>query len=114
MHIYIKYGVSVAALLVTLSLAHAQSEHQGGGKEGGEAVQHAQPERGKEGGAKERAPAAQERSKGETHASPAKRNNRRSIAKANTVQGSARLPLRSTARVKAAPAPQRETTGGAP
>ena len=72
MHIYIKYGVSVAALLVTLSLAHAQSEHQGGGKEGGEAVQHAQPERGKEGGAKERAPAAQERSKGETHASPAK------------------------------------------
>ncbi len=72
MHIYIKYGASVVALLATLSLAQAQSEHQGGGDKGGEGVQHAQPERGKEGGAKERAPAAQERSKGETHASPAK------------------------------------------
>ncbi len=72
MNIYIKYGVSVAALLATLALAQAQSEHQGGGEKGGEAVQHAQPERGKEGGAKERAPAAQERGKGETHASPAK------------------------------------------
>ena len=72
MHVYIKYGASVVALLATLALAHAQSEHQGGGEKGGEAVQHAQPERGKEGGAKERAPAAQERSKGETHASPAK------------------------------------------
>ena len=67
MHIYIKYGASVVALLATLSLAQAQSEHQGGGEKGGEAVQHAQPERGKEGGAKERAPAAQERGKGETH-----------------------------------------------
>ena len=72
MHIYMKYGASVVALLATLALAHAQSEHQGGGEKGGEAVQHAQPERGKEGGAKERAPAAQERGKGETHASPAK------------------------------------------
>ena len=71
MNIYIKYGVSVAALLATLALAQAQSEHQGGGEKGGEAVQHAQPERGKEGSAKERAPAAQERGKGETHASPA-------------------------------------------
>ena len=74
MHIYIKYGASVVALLATLSLAQAQSEHQGGGEKGGEAVQHAQPERGKEGGAKERAPAAQEHSKGETRASPAKEN----------------------------------------
>jgi len=74
MHIYIKYGASVVALLATLSLAQAQSEHQGGGEKGGEAVQHAQPERGKEGGAKERAPAAQEHSKGETRASSAKEN----------------------------------------
>ena len=72
MHVYIKYGASVVALLATLSLAQAQSEHQGGGEKGGEAVEHAQPERGKEGGAKERAPAAQERSKGETRASPTK------------------------------------------
>jgi hypothetical protein len=71
MHVYIKYGASAVALLATLSLAQAQSEHQGGEK-GGEAVEHAQPERGKEGGAKERAPAAQERSKGETRASPTK------------------------------------------
>ena len=72
MRIYMKYGASVVALLATLALAHAQSEHQGGGEKGGEAVQHAQPERGKEGGAKERAPAAQERSKGENRASPSK------------------------------------------
>ena len=71
MHIYMKYGASVVALLATLAVAQAQSEHQGGGEKGGDAVQHAQPERGKEGGAKERAPAAQERGKGETHASPA-------------------------------------------
>jgi hypothetical protein len=75
MHVYIKYGASVVALLATLSLAQAQSERQGGGEKGekgGEAVEHAQPERGKEGVAKERAPAAQERSKGETRASPTK------------------------------------------
>ncbi len=72
MHVYIKYGASVVALLATLSLAQAQSERQGSGEKGGEAVEHAQPERGKEGGAKERAPAAQERSKGETRASPTK------------------------------------------
>ena len=71
MHVYIKYGASVVALLATLSLAQAQSEHQGGGEKGGPAV-HAQPERGKEGGAKERAPAAQQPSKGETRASPTK------------------------------------------
>ena len=72
MHVYIKYGASAVAVLATLSLAQAQSEHQGGGEKGGEAAEHAQPERGKEGGAKERAPATQERSKGETRASPAK------------------------------------------
>ncbi|MGO9171704.1 MAG: DUF1236 domain-containing protein [Rhodomicrobium sp.] len=72
MHVYIKYGASVVALLATLSLAQAQTERQGGGEKGGEAVEHAQPERGKEGGAKERAPTAQERGKGETHASPTK------------------------------------------
>jgi hypothetical protein len=74
MHVYIKYGASVVALLATLSLAQAQSEHQGGGEKSGGAVEHAQPEHGKEGGAKERAPAAQERGKGETHATPAKEN----------------------------------------
>ncbi len=72
MHVYIKYGASVIALLATLSLAQAQSEHQGASEKGGEAVEHAQPERGKESGAKERAPAAQERGKGETRASPTK------------------------------------------
>ncbi len=72
MHVYIKYGTSVVALLATLSLAQAQNEHQGGGEKGGKAVEHAQPERGKEGGPKERAPAARERSKGETRASPTK------------------------------------------
>ncbi|MGA7328236.1 MAG: DUF1236 domain-containing protein [Rhodomicrobium sp.] len=55
-----------------MSLAQAQSEHQGGGEKGGEAVEHAQPERGKEGGAEKQAPAAQERSKGEIRASPTK------------------------------------------
>ena len=69
MHVYIKYGAPVVALLATLSLAQAQSEHQGGGEKSGVAVEHAQPERGKEGVAKERAPAAQERSKS---ASPTK------------------------------------------
>ncbi len=72
MHAYIKYGASVVALLATLSLAQAQSERQEGGEKGGKAVEHAQPERGKEGVAKEHAPAAQERGKGETHVSPAK------------------------------------------
>ncbi|MGO9487386.1 MAG: DUF1236 domain-containing protein [Rhodomicrobium sp.] len=57
MHVLIKYAASVVALLATLSLAQAQSEHQGGGEKGG---------------AKERAPAAQQPSKGETRASPAK------------------------------------------
>ena len=72
MHVYIKYGASVAALLATLSLAQAQSEHQGGGEKGGGAVEQAQPERGKQGAAQERAPAAQERSQGETRASAPK------------------------------------------
>ena len=72
MHIYVKYGATVVALLATLTLAQAQSERQGGGEKGGEAVEHAQPERGKEGGAEKQAPAAQERSKGETRASPTK------------------------------------------
>ncbi len=72
MHIYVKYGVTVVALLATLTLAQAQSERQGGGEKGGEAVEHAQPERGKQGGAEKPAPAAQERSKAETRASPTK------------------------------------------
>ena len=71
MHIYMKYGASVITLLAAMSLAQAQNEHQGSEKGGG-AAEHGQTERGKEGGAKEHAPAAQERSKGETRASTTK------------------------------------------
>jgi hypothetical protein len=62
MHIYAKYAASVVALLAAMSLAQAQSEHQGAEKSGG-AAEHAQPERAKEGATKEHAPAAKERGK---------------------------------------------------
>jgi len=92
MHVYIKYGASVVALLATLSLAQAQSEHQGGGEKGGEAVEHAQPERGKEGGAEKHAPAAQERSKGETRASPTKEKQPAEHSKGERLSKAARRP----------------------
>jgi hypothetical protein len=72
MHVYIKYGVSVVALLAALSLAQAQNERQGGGGREGGAAGHSQPERGKEGGSMERAPSAQEHGKGESRTAPAK------------------------------------------